>query len=110
MPVMLRQQHIFTAKRDQQKKQNKHDQINSCPCDRTDRNIYYSESIISRKGGDAHMDKSERLIRYSMQLAYLQQLLDAKLISESEYSLIYKKLKQDYHVSSDILAEHEFHG
>lgn len=56
------------------------------------------------------MEKDERLIRYSMQLAYLQRLLDEKMISEREYSLIYKKLKQDYRVSSDILAEHEFHG
>ena len=62
MPVMLRQQHIFTAKRDQQKK--KTNMIKSIPVRviRTDRNIYYSESITSRKGGDAHMDKSERLI------------------------------------------------
>lgn len=56
------------------------------------------------------MEKGERLIRYSMQLAYLQRLLDEKLLTESEYSLIYQKLKQDYHVSSDILAEYEFHG
>ena len=56
------------------------------------------------------MDKAnDKLIRYSMQLAYLHTLLSAKLISESEYSLIKKKLQKDYHVSSDILADFESH-
>ncbi|MBQ6334535.1 MAG: conjugal transfer protein [Erysipelotrichaceae bacterium] len=53
------------------------------------------------------MDKNEKLIRYSMQLAYLATLLSAKLITENEYSLIKKKLQKDYKVPSDILADFE---
>lgn len=52
------------------------------------------------------MDEN-RLIRYSMQLGYLQQLADAKLISEGECNLIKKQLMKDYGVSSDILAKNE---
>ena len=53
------------------------------------------------------MEKNDRLIRYSMQLAYLHTLLSAKLITESEYSRIKKKLQKDYKVPSDILADFE---
>ena len=53
------------------------------------------------------MEKNDRLIRYSMQLAYLHTLLSAKLITESEYSRIKKKLQKDYNVLSDILAGFE---
>ena len=38
------------------------------------------------------MDKNEKLIRYSMQLAYLHTLLSEKLITENEYSLSSKIL------------------
>ena len=51
------------------------------------------------------MEKNDRLIRYSMQLAYLHTLLCCKLITESEYSRIKKKLQKDYNVPSDILAD-----
>ena len=53
------------------------------------------------------MEKNEKLIRYSMQLAYLRTLLSAKLITENEYSRIKKKLQKDYKVLSDILADFE---
>jgi hypothetical protein len=53
------------------------------------------------------MNKNEKLIRYSMQLAYLAKLLSAKLITENEFSLIKKKLQKDYKVPSDILADFE---
>ena len=53
------------------------------------------------------MEKNDRLIRYSMQLAYLHTLLSAKLSTESEYSRIKKKLQKDYNVLSDILADFE---
>ena len=46
------------------------------------------------------MEKNEKLLRYSMQLAYLHTLLSAKLITESEYSRIKKKLQKDYKVWS----------
>lgn len=56
------------------------------------------------------MDKAnDKLIRYSMQLAYLHTLLASKLINENEYSLIKKKLQKDYHIGSDILADFESH-
>jgi len=41
------------------------------------------------------------LIRYSMQLAMLKQLLACKLITEPEYSAIKKKLMKDYQIISD---------
>ena len=53
------------------------------------------------------MEKKEKLIRYSMQLAYLHTQLSAKLITESEYSRIKKKLQKDYKVPFDILADFE---
>ena len=52
---------------------------------------------------------NDKLIRYSIQLAYLNTLLTSKLISEKEYSLIKKKLQKDYRVTADILAEFEMH-
>jgi len=52
-------------------------------------------------------EQNDRLIRYSMQIAYLGRLLKEKLISEYEYSLIRKKLMKDYGISSDILAGKE---
>lgn len=48
------------------------------------------------------MDKS--LIRYSMQIAMLKQLLARKLISEKEYYFVKKQLMKDYKVFSDITA------
>lgn len=53
------------------------------------------------------MNKNEKLIRYSMQMAYLAKLLSEKLITENEFSLIKKKLQKDYKVPSDILADFE---
>lgn len=53
------------------------------------------------------MDHNNRLINYSLQLAYLSKLLAAKMISEDEYAKIKKNLMNDYHVSSDILAQYE---
>jgi len=51
--------------------------------------------------------QNDRLIRYSMQIAFLGRLLKEKLISDYEYSLIRKKLMKDYGISSDILAGKE---
>lgn len=44
----------------------------------------------------------EKLLRYSIQLSMLKQLLYKKLITESEYKMIEKKLKKDYGVVSNI--------
>lgn len=44
--------------------------------------------------------KKDNLIRYSMQLAFLKQLLEKKLISDREYSLIKNRLMKDYKIVS----------
>lgn len=41
------------------------------------------------------------LIRYSMQIAMLKQLLTRELITGAEYNAIKKKLMKDYQVVSD---------
>lgn len=56
--------------------------------------------LICRKKGRI-MDK---ILRYSMQLAMLKQLLNKKLINEMEYRKIKIKLMKDYGVVSDICA------
>ncbi len=48
------------------------------------------------------MDRS--LIRYSMQIAMLKQLLARNMISEKEYETVKKCLMRDYKVVSDITA------
>ena len=48
------------------------------------------------------MDRS--LIRYSMQIAMLKQLLARNMISEKEYEIVKKRLMRDYKVVSDITA------
>lgn len=42
------------------------------------------------------------LMRYSLQLAMLKQLLDKQLITDKEYTLIKARLMKDYKVVSDI--------
>lgn len=48
------------------------------------------------------MDK--KLIRYSMQIAMLKQLLSCKLISKKEYNLVKSRLMKDYKIFSNITA------
>ena len=44
-----------------------------------------------------------------MQLSMLKQLLNLKLLSETEYEMIRKKLMKDYGIVSDITAwQHEY--
>ena len=45
-----------------------------------------------------------KLLRYSMQLAMLRQLLMAKKITESEHKKIERRLKKDYGIISDITS------
>ena len=47
---------------------------------------------------------TKKLLRYTMQLAMLKQLLTKKLIDENEYSLIQKRLMKDYGIVSNITA------
>jgi hypothetical protein len=44
------------------------------------------------------------LIKYSMQIAMLKQLLSRKLITEEEYRKIKSRLMKDYGVFSDITS------
>ena len=46
------------------------------------------------------------IMRYSMQLAMLKQLLVKKLITEKEYKIIQQKLMNDYNISNNIMSEH----
>ena len=46
----------------------------------------------------------KNLMRYSMQIAMLHQLLARKMISEKEYALVKSKLMHDYKIVSDITA------
>ena len=50
------------------------------------------------------MIEKKRLLRYSMQLSMLRQLLNKKLINEFEYEKIKKSLMKDYNIISDITA------
>ena len=61
---------------------------------------------IARRTGVnmSQLDKSNNLIRYSMQLSFLKQLLDKKLISDKEYSLIKNRLMKDYKIVSNLMA------
>jgi hypothetical protein len=45
-----------------------------------------------------------RLIRYSMQLAMLRQLLAEKLITEREYRDVKTRLMKDYKIQSDLTS------
>lgn len=45
-----------------------------------------------------------KLIRYSMQVAMLKQLLQLSLITESEFQLVKDKLMQVYGIVSDITS------
>ena len=47
---------------------------------------------------------TKKLLRYTMQLTMLKQLLTKELIDENEYSIIQKKLMKDYGIVSNITA------
>ncbi|MDY6279881.1 MAG: SHOCT domain-containing protein [Roseburia sp.] len=46
--------------------------------------------------------EKKKLLRYSMQLSMLRQLLSMKLINDFEYEKIKKRLMRDYGVVSNI--------
>lgn len=48
--------------------------------------------------------REDNLIRYSMQLAMLKQLLLKKEITEKEYYSIKRRLMQDYNIKSDLTS------
>lgn len=45
--------------------------------------------------------EASKLLRYSMQLSMLKQLLRLKLITEEEYSRVLKNLMRDYGIISN---------
>ena len=45
---------------------------------------------------------AKKIVRYSMQLAFLKQLLSKKMINEVEYKKIEKRLMKDYGVISNL--------
>lgn len=47
---------------------------------------------------------SNKLIRYSLQIAMLKQLLSQKLISKKEYNEVKKRIMKDYRIVSDITS------
>lgn len=47
---------------------------------------------------------SNKLIRYSLQIAMLKQLLSQKLISQKEYNEVKKRIMKDYRIVSDITS------
>ncbi len=59
------------------------------------------KSAFMKGGNDLETSK---LLRYSMQLAMLRQLLMAKKITESEHKKIERRLKKDYGIISDITS------
>ena len=48
--------------------------------------------------------KEHNLIRSSIQLAFLKQLLDRKLITDREYSLIKQRFMKEYRVVSELTS------
>ncbi len=48
--------------------------------------------------------KNEKLLQYSKELSLLSQLLQSKLITETEYQKIKIKLMNEYKIVSDLTA------
>ena len=48
--------------------------------------------------------KQSNLLRYSIELSLLSQLLQCKQITEVEYQKIKVKLMKEYHIQSDLTA------
>ncbi|MDY5576139.1 MAG: SHOCT domain-containing protein [Lachnospiraceae bacterium] len=48
--------------------------------------------------------KNETLLQYSKELSLLSQLLQCKLITETEYQKIKMKLMNEYNIISDLTA------
>lgn len=61
------------------------------------------QESLFRKGYLIYMD-NKKILRYSMQLSMLKQLLSKKLINETEYQVIQKRLMKDYGIVSNITA------
>ena len=51
--------------------------------------------------------EDDEILKYSMQIAMLKQLLNKKLIDEKEYEKIKKELMKEYGVVSDLVIWRE---
>lgn len=58
--------------------------------------------VLDNSHGREDTMDGKKLLRYSMQLSMLKQLLSRHLINESEYKMVEKKLMKDYGVVSNI--------
>ena len=47
--------------------------------------------------------EEDKILKYSMQIAMLKQLLRKELINEKEYEKIKKKLMEEYKIVSDLV-------
>lgn len=66
------------------------------------RAVGYSFCPLFRFYREVVIIDEKRIIRYSVQLAMLKQLLKKKLISEEEYKRVLRRLKRDYGIVSNI--------
>ena len=64
--------------------------------------LYVNSVDITKCGKEDIYMQTDRLLKYSMQLAMLKQLRELKLINNVEYRLIENRLKKDYGVVSNI--------
>lgn len=64
--------------------------------------LYVNSVDITKCGKEDIYMQTDRLLKYSMQLAMLKQLRELKLINDVEYRLIENRLKKDYGVVSNI--------
>ena len=51
--------------------------------------------------------EEDEILKYSMQIAMLKQLLRKELINEKEYEKIKKKLMEEYKIVSDLVIRRE---
>ena len=64
--------------------------------------LYVNSVDITKCGKEDIYMQTDRLLKYSMQLAMLKELRELKLINNVEYRLIENRLKKDYGVVSNI--------
>lgn len=62
---------------------------------------HFNSHCLKKVGG---FMKNEKLLQYSKELSLLSQLLQSKLITETEYQKIKIKLMNEYKIISDLTA------
>lgn len=66
--------------------------------------LFVAHLCFSVFKNDWEVAMNHKLIRYSMQIAMIRQLLALSLITESEFHLIKNKTMQDYGIISDLTS------